>query len=264
VRVAPDERAEAPGVEALARIVADAANPVALGAAQRLADVPGLATKLREPAAAALASAITSPSRPADLRRTLLALASDRRLDALRAAVVAVTGQGPPLAGPAWAALAAIDGGLPADTVKRLLDDPDPGVRAVAVQYAADTAEQPRAIAAIRRDPAPEVRSAATTFLVVTRDPAALAAGYDALFDRDAAVRLAAGRALGALGDETVPHLRELALGRSMPDASGPLGALAFGGPEGQAALIELSLSHPDEKARGLAKLLLGQDPRKH
>jgi hypothetical protein len=263
VHVAPDERSEAPGVEALARLVADAVDSVALGSAQRLADVAGLATKLREPAAAALGAAIASPTRSEALRRTLLALAGDRRLDALRPFVLQVTVMGPPLAGPAWTALAQIDGGIPADTVKRLLGDADPGVRAVAARYAADTPEQARAIAAMRHDPAPEVRAAAALAMIATRDPTALAAGYDALFDRDATVRAAAGRALGALGSDTVPHLRELALGRSMPDAEGPLGALAFGGSEGQAALIELSLTHSDEKARGFAKMLLGQDPRK-
>lgn len=263
LRVAPAERDEAPGVEGLARLVAEAADPLALGAAERLAAVAGLATRLREPAADALGAAIANPARSETLRLTLLSLAGARRLDALRPAIQKASEQGPPLAGPAWAALAAIDGALPADTVKRLIGDPDAGVRAVAVQHAADTTEQARAITAIRGDPAPEVRAAACA-LIATRDPTALAAGYDALFDRDANVRLAAGRALGALGGETVPHLRELALGRSTPDASGPLGALAFGGPEGQAALIELSLSHPDEKTRGLAKMLLGQDPRKH
>src|SRR6185295_9541219 len=120
-----------------------------------------VAKKLREPAAAALAAAIVNPARSEALRRKLLSLAGDRRIDALRAAVLQVSGSGPPLAGPAWAALAAIDGGIPADTVKRLLGDPDPAVRAVAVRHAAATAEQSRAIAAIRGDPAPAVRAAA-------------------------------------------------------------------------------------------------------
>jgi HEAT repeat protein len=263
LHVAPAERSEAPGVEAMARLVADAVDSVALGCAQRLTDVAGLATKLREPAAASLGAAITSPTRSEALRRTLLGLAGDRRLDALRPFVLQVTATGPPLAGPAWTALASIDGGLPADTVKRLIGDADPGVRAVAVRHAADTPEQARAILAIRRDPAPEVRAAAAEAMIATKDPTALAAGYDALFDRVMSVRAAAGRALGALESDTVPHLRELALAHSMPDAEGPLGALAFGGPEGQAALIELSLTHSDEKARGFAKMLLGQDPRK-
>ena len=262
LRVAPDERSEAPGVEALARLVADAADSVALGCAQRLADIAGLATKLREPAAAALGAAIGNPARSEPLRRTLLALAGDRQLDALRPFALQMTATGPPLAGPAWTAVAKIDGGLPADTVKRLIGDGDPGVRAVAVRWAADTPEQARAILAMRRDPSPEVRAAAAEAMIATREPTALAAGYDALFDREAVVRASAGRALGALGADTVPHLRELALSRSMPDAEGPLGALAFGGPEGQAALIELSLTHSDEKVRGFAKMLLGKDPR--
>ena len=263
LRVAPDERSEAPGIEALAQLVANAVDPVAIGAADRLADIPGIATKLREPAAAALSAAIASPERSAARRRKLLALAASRRLDDVRPSVIEVTKQGPPLAGVAWSTLAAIDGGLPVETVKRLLDDPDPGVRAVAVREAAGTSEQPRAIAAIRRDPAPEVRSAAVEAMVATRDEAALDAGYAALFDRDTTVRLAASKALGALGADVVPKLRELALGRDGEAATGPLAALSYAGAEGQAALLELAHTHPDEKARGLARMLLGLDPRK-
>lgn len=264
LRVAPAERTEAPGVETLARLVADAVDPLALGAVERLDAIAGLGGKMREPAAASLAAAISNPARSEALRRALLALAGDRRLDGVRTAVTAVTVQGPPLAGLAWAALAKIDGGLPADTVKRLLGDPDPEVRAVAVRWSAGTPEQSRARDAIAADPAPIVRAAAVETLVATGDDGAIRLGYDALFDRDASVRLAAAQALGKLGGETVPHLRELALGRDGESASGPLGALSFAGPEGQAALLELSHTHPDEAARGLARMLLGLDPKKH
>jgi hypothetical protein len=39
------------------------------------------------------------------------------------------------------------------------------------------------------------------------------------------------------------------------------MSALALQGDEGRAALAELSRTHPDEKTRGLAVLLLGGDP---
>lgn len=264
LRIAAIERSEAPGVEALARLVASAADPVALGAVERLDGIAGLGTKLREPAAAALGAAITDEGRPELLRRRVLALAAGRRLDALRPSIATVAETRGPLSGAAWASLAEIDGGLPVETVKRLLDDPDSQVRAVGVRYAAGTAEQARAVDAMRLDPAAVVRATAAEFAIATDDPSAVNAGYAALFDRDPAVRLAAGRALGKLGSETVPHLRELALERSGDAASGPLGALAFAGPEGQAALLELSHTHPEESARGLARMLLGLDPKKH
>jgi HEAT repeat protein len=264
LRVAPIERSEAPGVEALARLVADAADPVARGAVERLEGITGLGTKLREPAAAALGAAIADESRSEPLRRALLALGAGRRLDALRPSIAALAERRGALSGAAWAALAEIDGGLPVETAKRLLDDPDPEVRAVGARYAMGTGEQARAVERIRSDPAPVVRATAAEFGIATGDPAAVTAGYAALFDRDPAVRLAAGRALGKLGAETVPRLRELALERSGEAASGPLGALAFAGPEGQAALLELSHTHPDEATRGLARMLLGLDPKKH
>jgi hypothetical protein len=264
LHVAPAERSEAPGVEALAAIAAGAAAPLAEGAVQRLEAIPGLATKLREPAAAALGGAIASAQRPEALRRALLRLAASRRLDALREPIRAVADAGPTLAGEAWSALAAIDGGLPADIVKQLLGSDDAGVRAVAVRHAEGTPEEPRALAGARSDPSPEVRAAALEALIPTRNPEALEAGYAALFDRDAEVRVAASQTLGQLGAEVVPRLRELALARSGPEASGPLGALAFAGPEGQAALLELSHTHPDARTRGLARLLLGLDPKAH
>lgn len=263
LRVAPAERPESPGVEALAELVRAAAAPVAEGAVERLESIPGIGGKLREPAALALGGALGSANRPEALRRSLIRLAASRKLDALRAAIADVAAQPGPLAGDAWAALAALDGGLPADTVKRLLDNADPAVRAVAVRHAAGTSEEPRALEAARSDPSPEVRAAALEAEIATGSAAALEAGFAALDDPAANVRVAASEALGARGAEVVPRLREMALARSGSGASGPLGALAFAGAEGQAALLEISHTHPNAETRGLARMLLGLDPKK-
>jgi hypothetical protein len=262
--VAPAEREEAPGVEALAAIVAHANDALARGAAERLASIAGLGGKLREPAAASLGAAITDPARGEELRRALVHLAGERKLDGLRDALRAVAREGSPLAGDAWAALAAIDDGIPADTVKQLLSSADPAVRAVAVRWAAGTPEEPRVVAAVAGDPDARVRAAAAEAAVASERADGLGAAFGALFDRAPEVRLAAGQALGRRGGEVVPRLRELALAKRGPDASGPLGALAFAGPEGQAALLEIAHTHADETTRGLARLLLGMDPRKH
>lgn len=262
LRVAPAEREESPGVEALAEIVRSASAPVAEGAVARLESVAGLGGKLREPAALALGAALGSEARPDSLRRALLRLAAARRLDGLRAPIADLAARPGPLAGDAWAALATLDGGLPVDTVKRLLDNGDPAVRAVAVRHAAGTSEQPRALVAARSDPSPAVRAAALEASIATGAPEALEVGCAALDDPDPNVRLAAGEALGARGAEVVPRLREVALARSGSRAAGPLGALAFAGPEGQAALLELSHTHPNAETRGLARLLLGLDPK--
>lgn len=263
LRVAPAEREESPGVEALAELVRSAAPPVAEGAVARLDSVPGLGGKLREPAALALGAALGSAGRPESLRRSLLRLATARKLDGLRAPIADLAAVAGPLAGDAWAALAALDGGLPADTVKRLLDNADPAVRAVAVRYAAGTSEESRALVAARSDPSPDVRAAALEAEIATGSPAALEAGFAALDDPVPNVRVTASEALGARGAEVVPRLREMALARSGRSASGPLGALAFAGAEGQAALLELSHTHPNAETRGLARMLLGLDPKR-
>jgi hypothetical protein len=263
VRVDPSEREQAPGVEALAGIVANAADPLAVGAAKRLAGTPGLGSKLRQPAATALGAAIESEARPESLRRDLLRLAAAHRLDGMREPIVRVAESGPPLAGEAWAALVAIDGALPVETLRRLLGSSDPSVRAVAARGAVDTPEAARALALAATDPVPEVRIAVVETFVPKGGNDALEIGYAALFDREPTVRAATAEAIGKRGAAVVPQLRELALSRTGRDANGPLGALAFAGAEGQAALLELSQTHPDADTRGQARLLLGLDPRK-
>ncbi len=264
LRIDPSEREQAPGIEALAGIVEAAAPPLAEGAATRLGEIPGLGAKLRQPAAAALGAAIESEARQEDLRRTLIRLAAAHRLDGVREWIARVAEAGPPLAGEAWAALLAIDGSLSAPTVERLLGSADPSVRAVAARASAGTAQAARALALARSDPASEVRIAVVETLVPAQSPGSLEVGFAALFDREPTVRVAAAQAVGRLGADVVPHLRELALARSGRDANGPLGALAFAGAEGQGVLLELSQTHPDENTRGQARLLLGLDPRKH
>jgi hypothetical protein len=263
LRIDPSEREQAPGIESLAGIVEAAAPPLAQGAATRLGEIPGLGSKLRQPAAAALGAAIENETRPEDLRRTLIRLAAAHRLDGMREWIARVAEAGPPLAGEAWAAVLAIDGSLSVETVQRLLASPDPSVRAVAARASVGTPQATRALALARSDPAPEVRIAVVEALVPAQSPGSLEIGYAALFDRDPPVRAAAAQAVGKLGADVVPHLRELALARSGHDANGPLGALAFAGAEGLGVLLELSQTHPDENTRGQARLLLGLDPKR-
>ena len=264
LHVDPTEREQAPGVEALAGIVEAAAAPLAEGAAKRLRETPGLGSKLRQPAAAALGAAIESEAREQSLRRDLIQLAAAHRLDGMRDSIARVAETQSPLAGEAWTALVAIDGGMNAETVHRLLAARDPGVRAVAARAAPGTPDASRALGMARSDPAAEVRIAVVEAFVPSASPAALEVGYTALFDRDPPVRAAAAQAVGRLGADVVPHLRELALTHSGPDAIGPLGALAFAGAEGQGVLLEFSATHPDAIMRGQARLLLGLDPVKH
>jgi hypothetical protein len=261
LRTPPAEREESPGVDALAQLVAAAAAPIAEAARQRLGEVGGLESKLRDPAAAELARAMASAARPEALRLSVVQLAGARRLDRLRPALVALAQGGPPLAGPAWAALAAVDGGIPYATAKRLVASSDPDVRAVGVRFLVSTPDEPEVSRRAAVDPAPAVRIAAALALLDARGNGALEVGLAALLDRDPDVRAEVAPAVGKLGAEVVPRLRSLAVSQTGEQASGPLAALAYAGPQGRATLLELSRSHPDESTRGLA-LMLGKDPR--
>ena len=106
-------------------------------------------------------------------------------------------------------------------------------------------------------DPA-EVRAAALQRLVELRGPAALEPALAALGDGDPSVRLAAAQALGSLGADAVPRLREAAMGWPRPAAEAALvGLVATRSPAGARALAEIARDHPDETVRRLADLAL-------
>ena len=262
VRIPAAEREESPGVDALAALVATAAVPLAEAAAEHLGKIGGLESKLREPAAGQLTHAMGSSSRPDALRLELVRLSGSHQLSRLRPALVALAEGGPPLAGPAWSALVEIDGGLPYATAKQLVGSADPAVRAVGVRFLVGTPDDAEVSRRARSDPAPEVRAAAVHALLAARGSDALEVGFAALFDPAPSVRADIAQAVGAFGSSVVPRLRELAETHTGRDASGPMAALAYAGPEGQQVLMELSRSHPDESTRGLALFFLGKDPR--
>lgn len=259
------EREDTAGARALAALVARAAPPIALAAVQRLAELPGLASRLDADATALLATALGDASRPLTLRVALVDLAGARGLATLRPALDPLAQAGAPLAGPAWDAIARLDGTLPEPTLRALLDESDPAVRTVAVRVAADTALAPRAADLARRDPAAEVRAAAVAALLAPgRDDAHLELGFAALSDPAPAVRAAAAVAVGARGAAVVPRLRALAEERRGAQASGALTALGYAGSEGQAALRALAHEHPDPATRQLARLIAGLPLQEH
>lgn len=257
--LAAEERDGPAGAGALAELVARAATPLAEAAVAELATLPGLATRLGDDGVRALAAALADPGRGEPVRLALLRLAGAQRIAALHPAVAARTEEGPPLAAAAWEALAALDGGLPEATLRRLLTSPDPGVRAVAAARAPGSALEPQAARLARRDPAPEVRAAAVAALAGTRRPEHVELAFEALGDPAPEVRGRAAQALGALGDGVVPRLREIAEGGAGPRTASALAALAFTGPEGRAALRAIARSHPDAATRQLARLYAGE-----
>ncbi len=249
-------RLEPPGVEALARLVAGADSALAAEALARLDAVPGLSKRLDEEARGTLAAALSDAERPLDLRVGLLDLVARARLAALRPAAQSLAEPGSPLEPEALAALAAIDGGLPAERARALLLRAEPAVRAVAARHGASPE---RLTVLLRSDPSTRVRLAAVETLVAIRGAAAIDTASPALFDPDPEVSAAAARAIGGLGAAAVPSLRALAVERAGPQAPGPLMALALAGPHGVAALRGIALEHPDAKVRRLALLALGE-----
>jgi HEAT repeat protein len=117
----------------------------------------------------------------------------------------------------------------------------------------------------LEEDPAGPVRSEAVAALVARRKAAALPAAVAVLTsDPDPATRRAAAEAAAGLGAAAVPALRAAVWS---PDATpervaGPLAALALAGPEGVAELKRTAHEHPQQKIRGVARLLLGRDPQ--
>jgi hypothetical protein len=253
------ERNAGPGVTALAGLVAEADPRVAASALARLGEVPGLGDAIG-PGAAALLSGVVSGAkgRPVELRRALLGLVAARRIHALRAAAEKAAAGPGPLEAAALEALAALDGGLPAERVAACLARPEGELRAVAVRHGGAAVDRERLAELARSDPAPIVRVAAVELLVSRHGATVLDLAAPVLVDADPAVRAAAARSIGALGTPAVPGLRGLAERSRGGDAAGPIAALWEAGPEGQAVVRMLAESHPDEQVRRLCRLLVG------
>lgn len=256
--LAPPAREQSEGVALLAALVRDGAPVMALEALERLSEVPGLGERLSPEAAGALGAVLVDPGRPAGDRARLARLVGERRLLALRPPLERATRPGSGIEAAAWDALADLDGGLPPETVRALLERPDPGLRRVAIEHAGRAIPETRVASLLRNDPAPEVRRAAVKALLALSGQAALETVAPALFDPDPAVRTEAARGLGALGSQAVPTLRSLVEGREARDATGPIAALGLAGPDGQAALRDIAENHPDPAVRRLAEIALG------
>jgi hypothetical protein len=257
---APGLRAGPEAARALVALAAAASTPLAEGALDAL-------DALAEPALAAaapdLAALLGDRARPLEPRRRIARLAGARRLEPLRPALLGLLAEPDTeasLRGDALVALSALGGGAPAELRARALEGGDAELRAAAVR-AAPPLPAAQLAALATRDPAPGVRAAALESLRGL--PAAVASGptLAALEDPDPRVRETAIRAAGALGEPAVPALYERAMDADVERARAPLAALALAGAAGAGALERVSLEHPDERVRALARVLLGQEP---
>ena len=130
------------------------------------------------------------------------------------------------------------------ESVRRGLDDPDPGVRLVAATVASRggmATLAPRIRQLLREDPDEQVRVAATHALGVIGGPAAIDDLRDALDPaRPAALRTAAAQALGEIGSpDGVPALRVLLGDRDRTLAVVAARSLATLGTHGESTLVE-------------------------
>lgn len=252
----PDLRDGNAGVSHLI-LLAEAAQPtLARAALERLAEVGDVDAALDDVSATRLVTALLrDPPELADAVQDLIAASRPERLRA----ALAFRG-GPDGSGPArvYRALGALDGSLPEDLVAALWRRDDSAAhRAVAASYAPATARKELA-RRLREDPSAEVRAAAVTRLGELGGASELDRLLFAMQDDELRVRLAALRAVSALGAEAVPGLRQVVETGKPEAAQTAVGALATCGPEGFAVLREVAASHPDESVRTLARTALG------
>ncbi|HVP28283.1 MAG TPA: HEAT repeat domain-containing protein [Myxococcota bacterium] len=256
-----EERGGPPGALALARLVAGGEPVVAAASLRRLAELPGSAAKLGDAGARTLGGALEDAARPRGLRAAIVAFAGDQRVVALRSRLVALATPGGELEPEAIAALATLDGGLPADRAEALLASADPRVRAVAAGLVSGPKAEQRLAGLLRNDPSAEVRAAAATALLEPGGPGAVGDAAPGLFDRDSTVKAATAKAMGSLGERAVPTLQQLTMERSAEEAKGPIAALSLAGMPGARALVEIASTHPDPAVRTLARFALGSVP---
>jgi len=260
--LAPEQRLAGRGVEALGALVSRAQPPLARAALARLGQVPALDSRISPHTREELVRRLADPGRAKELRQGVLRLIGERQLRSLRPTVEHHAREGSPLEPDALAALAALDGGLPAERVAQLLESDNSDLRAVGVRNAPGTASERRLARLLREDPDPRVRAAAVETLLAAQGEAGVGAASAGLFDGDARVREAAVLGLASLGPAAVPTLEGLVKRRTVEEAKAPLAALALAGPPGRAALERISALHPDEQVRALARLMLGRRPR--
>jgi len=122
----------------------------------------------------------------------------------------------------------------------------------------APPAERQELARRLRTDPSAEVRAAAVTRLGELAGVEEMDRLLFAMQDGELEVRLAALRAVSALGAAAVPGLRKVVDTGRPEAAQTAVGALRVCGPEGVAVLREVAASHPDESVRTLARTALG------
>lgn len=262
------ERGSLAALPELAALVASAEPTVARGALDRIDRLPGLAAALTPPASpaarAALGRALLDDARPERLRAAIVAVVGRRGLAVFRPQLAELVGSGSSLAPAAIAAQAALPGGVPESEARSLLERSEPEVRVAILRHAAGAVGDVALEARLADDPDPRVRAAAVQVWVARRGMRAFPRIAPLLADPNVPEGAAAVRALGALGEPAAAPLATLARDSSLDGARGPLLALTFAGSQGTLALRALAVDHDDPAVRAFATFLLGRSPPEH
>lgn len=264
-----DARRGDAGVVYLAALAARAQPRLALSALATLDSFSKLSTRLNPISKNHVCDAIMrSGSAPAEARSgtesdvgaAALALVERRRLESLRPVLETRIAQLEPSA-PAvlYAALGAIDGQIPDDIALELLASASVEHRLAAARWASGEKGIQQIRHLLRWDPDPGVRAAAVQRLLQLESSRGLDDAIRSLEDPASEVRLTAIRAISALDPEAVGELEYVVKTGSTEGARSAIVTLSMMGVEAHELLLEISEQHPDKSVRALAGIAVGK-----
>lgn len=260
--LAPDARAGGPGATRLAEIVGAATPAVGREALTLLESDGALAPALGVDGGAALLAAVRRSDRPLPFRAAVLLLAARQHLSGVRETARALVETDAPLRADAYRALAVLDGALASADVERLLRDPDPALRVVALEVAGDQVGRERERVLMRDDAAPAVRLAAGRGLLARREDGGAIGDVVALLDDpDKTVRNGIAESIGALGQAAVGPLSAVVDDGSELAALAAVLGLSHAGKPGGVMLASIAQSHRYPSVQAFARLALGEAP---
>lgn len=252
----PNARNGAPGEARLAELVSIGHHSMAVEALEQL---EGKTTTLGIDAVAGLLEAAENPGRESSLRIRALKLAARQDSVAVRRTATALSQPGSTLRAPAYEVLAGLPGALPPEQAATLLAAPEPELRVVGIGLIADPGAREKLLGLVREDKDATVRLAAGKALLSRGGASAIADVLVLLDDPDAVVRNGIAGAVGALGSAAVEPLRTVVdTGSERAALAGVLG-LARAGKDGGQALLAITHLHPNEAVRTFAKLAVGR-----
>jgi hypothetical protein len=262
--LSPEKQRGTAGRVALSRMIAQAADELALSSLVRLQSLVETGDLLDSESRQLLEAALLDGARPLRVRKELIAWVRDREVNGLKAALEQLAARDDALQAEATAALGGLAGGLAEQRIDELLGSGKAELRAIGARFARSSSRRKQLAELIENDPAAEVRAAAAQSIIAVAGIDAFADVIPALGDRAGSVQLAAVDAVVGLGAAVVEPLTALARDGRPEQAIGAILALDALQEAGKQALMGLAVDHPDERIRRLALLALGKMPGHH